>query len=107
MDQWVTVLLTDEFRLIWREPGTHYLPSNVRDIDSYGGESLMVWSGIMLDLSMSLKEAVTLWGGRLKLANPSENHPKNENRVAERVEPIATRTDELPYFNHDIPLRGL
>ncbi|GFU03243.1 hypothetical protein TNCV_2721281 [Trichonephila clavipes] len=40
------VLFTNEFRfslntdshstLIWGEPGTHYLPSNVRKIDNYG-----------------------------------------------------------------------
>ncbi|GBN59779.1 Transposable element Tcb2 transposase [Araneus ventricosus] len=59
MDQWATVLFTDESRFslntdsrrtfIWREPGTRYLPSNVRDIDHYGGGGLMVWAGIMLD----------------------------------------------------------
>ncbi|GBN43971.1 Transposable element Tcb2 transposase [Araneus ventricosus] len=59
MDQWATVLFTDEFRFslntdsrrtfIWREPGTRYPPSNVREIDHYGGGGLMVWAGIMLD----------------------------------------------------------
>ncbi|GBM22200.1 hypothetical protein AVEN_225086-1, partial [Araneus ventricosus] len=59
MDQWATVLFTDEcgFSLttdsrrtyIWREPETRYLPSNVREIDHYGGGGLMVWAGIMLD----------------------------------------------------------
>ncbi|GBN55318.1 hypothetical protein AVEN_57593-1 [Araneus ventricosus] len=59
MDQWATVLFTDESRFslntdsrrtfIWREPGTRYLPSNVREIDHYGGGGLMVWTGIMLD----------------------------------------------------------
>ncbi|GBM38350.1 hypothetical protein AVEN_170939-1 [Araneus ventricosus] len=59
MDQWATVLFTDESRFslntdsrrtfIWREPGTCYLSSNVREIDHYGGGSLMVWAGIMLD----------------------------------------------------------
>ncbi|GBO26284.1 hypothetical protein AVEN_121126-1, partial [Araneus ventricosus] len=59
MDQWATVLFTDEcgFSLttdsrrtyIWREPGTRYLPSNVREIDHYGGGGLMIWAGIMLD----------------------------------------------------------
>lgn len=58
-DQWATVLFTDESRFsltsdsrrtfIWREPGTRYLPSNVREIDHYGGGGLMVWAGIMLD----------------------------------------------------------
>ncbi|GBL86293.1 Transposable element Tcb2 transposase [Araneus ventricosus] len=59
MDQWETVLSTDESRFslntdsqrtfIWREPGTRYLPSNAREIDHYGGGGLMVWAGIMLD----------------------------------------------------------
>ncbi|GBN12829.1 Transposable element Tcb2 transposase [Araneus ventricosus] len=59
MDQWATVLFTDESRFslntnsrrtfIWREPGTRYLPSNVREIDHYGGGGLMVWAGIMLE----------------------------------------------------------
>ncbi|GBO22614.1 hypothetical protein AVEN_135717-1 [Araneus ventricosus] len=59
MDQWTIVLFTDESRFslntdsgrafIWREPGTRYLPSNVRVIDHYGGRGLMVWAGIMLD----------------------------------------------------------
>ncbi|GBN38897.1 hypothetical protein AVEN_153224-1 [Araneus ventricosus] len=59
MGQWATVLFTAESRFslntdsrctfIWREPGTRYLPSNVREIDYYGGGGLMVWAGIMLD----------------------------------------------------------
>ncbi|GBL82593.1 hypothetical protein AVEN_164457-1, partial [Araneus ventricosus] len=59
MDQWATVLFTDESRFslntdsrrtfIWREPGNRYLPSNVREIYHYGGGGLMVWAGIMLD----------------------------------------------------------
>ncbi|GBM62216.1 Transposable element Tcb2 transposase [Araneus ventricosus] len=59
MDQWATVLFTDEslFSLntdsrrtfIWREPGTRYLLSNVREIDHYGGGVLVGWAGIMLD----------------------------------------------------------
>ncbi|GBM88907.1 hypothetical protein AVEN_85940-1 [Araneus ventricosus] len=59
MDQWATVLFTDESRFslntdscrtfIWIEPGTRYLPSNVREIDHYGGGGLMVWVGNMLD----------------------------------------------------------
>ncbi|GBN95822.1 Transposable element Tcb2 transposase [Araneus ventricosus] len=59
MDQWATVLFTDESRFslntdsrrtfIWREPGTRYLLSNVREIDHYGGGCLMVLAGIMLD----------------------------------------------------------
>ncbi|UYV76586.1 K02A2.6-like, partial [Cordylochernes scorpioides] len=31
---------------IWREPGTRYHPSNIREIDSFGGGSLLVWAGI-------------------------------------------------------------
>ncbi|GFW49853.1 transposable element Tc1 transposase [Trichonephila clavipes] len=34
---------------VGREPGTRYLPSNVREIDNYGGEGLIVWAGTMLD----------------------------------------------------------
>ncbi|GBO20404.1 hypothetical protein AVEN_259722-1 [Araneus ventricosus] len=59
MNQWATVLFTDESRFsrntdsrrtfIRREPGTRFLPSNVREIDHYGGEDLMVWPSIMLD----------------------------------------------------------
>ncbi|GBN20743.1 Transposable element Tcb2 transposase [Araneus ventricosus] len=59
MDQWATILFTDESRFslstdsrrtfIWREPGTRNLPSNVREIDHYGGGGLMVWAGFMLD----------------------------------------------------------
>ncbi|GFU85564.1 transposable element Tc1 transposase [Trichonephila clavipes] len=55
MDQWVTdesrfCLNTDSCRtFIWREPGTCYLPSYVREIDKYGRGGLMVWTGIMLN----------------------------------------------------------
>ncbi|GBM55183.1 Transposable element Tc1 transposase [Araneus ventricosus] len=59
MDQWATVLFTDESRFslntdslrtfICIEQGTRYLPSNVREIDHYGGGGLMIWAGIMLD----------------------------------------------------------
>ncbi|GFY35949.1 hypothetical protein TNCV_4843211 [Trichonephila clavipes] len=34
---------------MWREPGTHYLPSNVREIDHNDGGGLMVWTGITFD----------------------------------------------------------
>ncbi|GBN16377.1 hypothetical protein AVEN_182637-1, partial [Araneus ventricosus] len=47
----------------------------------------------------------TLWGGQLQ--PPSENHPRNENSVAERVGPIATGNDKLPYFTYEVTLRGL
>ncbi|UYV84424.1 hypothetical protein LAZ67_X002122 [Cordylochernes scorpioides] len=46
-DQWANVLFSDESRFslntdsrrvfIWREPGTHYHPSNIREIDSFRG----------------------------------------------------------------------
>ncbi|GFU79456.1 DDE_3 domain-containing protein [Trichonephila clavipes] len=59
MNQWVTILFTDEshFSLntdsnhtfIWREPGTRHLPSNVRKIDNYGGRGLIIWASILLD----------------------------------------------------------
>ncbi|GFU57523.1 DDE_3 domain-containing protein [Trichonephila clavipes] len=59
MGHWATILFTDESRFslntdsrrsfILGGPGTHYLPSNVREIDNYGGGGLMVWAGIMLD----------------------------------------------------------
>ncbi|KFM74611.1 Transposable element Tc3 transposase, partial [Stegodyphus mimosarum] len=57
MEQWATILFTDESRFslntdfrrnfIWREPGIRYLPFNVLEINNYGG--VMVWAGIMLD----------------------------------------------------------
>lgn len=57
--QWSTVLFTDESRFsldtdsrrtfIWREPGTRYHPSLIREKDHYGGGGVMVWAGIMLD----------------------------------------------------------
>ncbi|GFV09618.1 uncharacterized protein TNCV_1155621 [Trichonephila clavipes] len=31
------------------EPGTRYLPSNVREINHHGNGGLMVWAGITLD----------------------------------------------------------
>ncbi|UYV83102.1 hypothetical protein LAZ67_22002217 [Cordylochernes scorpioides] len=54
-DQWANVLLSDESRFslntdsrrvfIWREPGTRYHPSSIREIDSFRGGSLLVWAG--------------------------------------------------------------
>ncbi|UYV81500.1 hypothetical protein LAZ67_20001368 [Cordylochernes scorpioides] len=54
--QWANVLFSDESRFslntesrrvfIWREPGTRYHPSNIREIDSFRGGSLLVWAGI-------------------------------------------------------------
>ncbi|UYV60868.1 hypothetical protein LAZ67_1002642 [Cordylochernes scorpioides] len=50
-DQWANVLFSDESRFslytdsrrvfIWREPGTRYHPSNIREIDSFRGGSLL------------------------------------------------------------------
>ncbi|UYV84314.1 hypothetical protein LAZ67_X001824 [Cordylochernes scorpioides] len=55
-DQWANVLFSDESRFslntdsrrvfIWREPGTRYHPSNIREIDIFGEGSLLVWAGI-------------------------------------------------------------
>ncbi|KFM60781.1 Transposable element Tcb2 transposase, partial [Stegodyphus mimosarum] len=63
-EQWATVLFIDEFHFnlntdsrrtfMRREPGTHYLPSNVREINNYGGGGVMVWAGIILDGRASL-----------------------------------------------------
>ncbi|GBN46032.1 Transposable element Tc1 transposase [Araneus ventricosus] len=184
MEQWVTVLFTDESRFslntdsrrtfIWREPGTRYLPSNVCEIDHYGGGGLMVWAGIMLDGRTPLhvfergtvtgvryrdnildpyvrlfrgafglefilmddnarphrallvdeflqsqdtrrmdwparsadlnpiEQVRTLWGRQLQLATPSENHPGNENSIVQRVRPITTGNDKLPYFKYEV-----
>ncbi|GFV63312.1 HTH_Tnp_Tc3_2 domain-containing protein [Trichonephila clavipes] len=59
MDQWTTILFTYESHFglntdsrhtfIWKEPGTRYLPYNVREIDHCGGGDLMVWASILLD----------------------------------------------------------
>ncbi|UYV79238.1 hypothetical protein LAZ67_17001702 [Cordylochernes scorpioides] len=55
-DQWANVLFSDKSRFslntdsrhvfIWREPGTRYHPSNIREKDSFRGGSLLVWAGI-------------------------------------------------------------
>ena len=34
--------------MIWREPGTRYQPSNIRERDAYGRGSVCVWGGISL-----------------------------------------------------------
>ncbi|GBN94937.1 hypothetical protein AVEN_233208-1 [Araneus ventricosus] len=46
-------------------------------------------------------------GRQLQLATPSENHPGNQNGVAERVGPIDTGNDKLLYFKHEFTLQGL
>ncbi|GFX18340.1 transposable element Tc1 transposase [Trichonephila clavipes] len=152
MDQWATVLFTDESRFglnesrrtfIWREPRTRYLSSNVHEIYNFGGGDFSVWAGIMLDDRTHLhafeRSSVTaarykdevlelyvrfqsedircmdwparspdfnpiehVWGAQLQLEKPSENHPGKESSVANRVGPIATRTDKMPYFKYDL-----
>lgn len=62
--QWGNVLFTDESRFsldtdsrrvfIWREPGTRYRHSNIRERDRFGGGGIMVWAGIMLNGRTSL-----------------------------------------------------
>ncbi|GBN12448.1 hypothetical protein AVEN_146683-1 [Araneus ventricosus] len=57
-DQWRAGFFTDESRLslqsdsrcslIWREPVTHYHPSNIRKRDAYRGGSVCVWGSISL-----------------------------------------------------------
>ncbi|GBL83507.1 hypothetical protein AVEN_53740-1 [Araneus ventricosus] len=78
MDQWATILFTDESRFslntdsrrtfIWREPGTRYIPSNAHKIDHYGRGGLMVWLGIMLDgrTPLHVFEGGTVTGVRCK-----------------------------------------
>ncbi|GFX43365.1 uncharacterized protein TNCV_4873851 [Trichonephila clavipes] len=61
MDEWVTLLFTERLipvhiltsysrlNFMWRELGTHFLPSNVREIDHYNSRDLMVWAGISVN----------------------------------------------------------
>ncbi|GFX05042.1 transposable element Tc1 transposase [Trichonephila clavipes] len=58
-DQWRRVLFTDESRfstrsdsqrvLIWREIGTRFYTSNIKERHHYGGPGVLVWGGIMLN----------------------------------------------------------
>ncbi|GBM71614.1 hypothetical protein AVEN_259473-1 [Araneus ventricosus] len=48
-----------------------------------------------------------VWEGNCNSQPPSENHPGNENSVAERLGPIATGNDKLPYFKYEVTLQGL
>ncbi|GFU01780.1 transposable element Tc1 transposase [Trichonephila clavipes] len=58
-DQWSRVLLTNESQfstrsdsqhvLIWREIGTRFCPSNIKERHRYGGPGVLVWGGIMLN----------------------------------------------------------
>ncbi|GFT56195.1 transposable element Tcb2 transposase [Trichonephila clavipes] len=57
--QWSRVLFTDESRfstrsdsqrvLIWREIGTRFYTSNIKERHRYGGPGVLVWAGIMLN----------------------------------------------------------
>ncbi|GFV65611.1 transposable element Tcb2 transposase [Trichonephila clavipes] len=57
--QWSRVLFTDESRfsarsnsqrvLIWREIGTRFYTSNIKERHHYGGPGVLVWGGIMLN----------------------------------------------------------
>ncbi|UYV64942.1 K02A2.6-like, partial [Cordylochernes scorpioides] len=78
-DQWANVLFNDESRFslntdsrrvfIWREPGTRYHPSNIREIDSFRGGNLLVWAGISSSRRTPLH--IFFWG--------HFNCPKSEN----------------------------
>ncbi|UYV70922.1 hypothetical protein LAZ67_8001110, partial [Cordylochernes scorpioides] len=78
-DQWANVLFSDESRFslntdsrrvfIWREHGTRYHPSNIREIDSFRGGSLLVWAGISSSRRTPLH--IFFWG--------HFNCPKSEN----------------------------
>ncbi|GFV07600.1 transposable element Tcb2 transposase [Trichonephila clavipes] len=58
-DQWSRVLFTDESRfstrsdsqrvLIWREIGTRFYTSNIKERHHYGGPGVLVWGDIMLN----------------------------------------------------------
>ncbi|GFT57814.1 transposable element Tcb2 transposase [Trichonephila clavipes] len=58
-DQWSCVLFTDESRfstrsdsqrvLIWREIGTRFYTSNIKERHHYAGPGVLVWGGIMLN----------------------------------------------------------
>ncbi|GFU50496.1 transposable element Tcb2 transposase [Trichonephila clavipes] len=58
-DQWSRVLFTDEIRfstrrnsqrvLIWKEIGTGFYPSNLKERYRYGGSGVLIWGGIMLN----------------------------------------------------------
>ncbi|GFV75252.1 transposable element Tcb2 transposase [Trichonephila clavipes] len=57
--QWSRVLFTDESRfstrsdsqrvLIWRDIGTRFYASNIKERHHYGGPGVLVWGGIMLN----------------------------------------------------------
>ncbi|GFW98252.1 transposable element Tcb2 transposase [Trichonephila clavipes] len=58
-DQWSRILFADESRfstrsdsqrvLIWREIGTRFYTSNIKERHHYGGPGVLVWGGIMLN----------------------------------------------------------
>ena len=39
---------------IWREENTRYLPCNIKERDTYAGESVLVWGGISLGWRIDL-----------------------------------------------------
>ncbi|GFW86762.1 transposable element Tc1 transposase [Trichonephila clavipes] len=47
------------------------------------------WSAMSIHLN-PIGMSGTLWRGQLRLETPSQNHPGNENSVAERVGSIST-----------------
>ncbi|GFX57737.1 transposable element Tcb2 transposase [Trichonephila clavipes] len=59
-DQWSRALFTDESRfstrsdshrvLIWREIGTRFYTSTIKERQHYGGPGVLVWGGIMLNV---------------------------------------------------------
>lgn len=58
MDNWRTVLFTDESKVkffsddrrvrVWRKPGERFEDPCIRETDRFGGPSIMVWGGISL-----------------------------------------------------------
>ncbi|GFY03964.1 transposable element Tcb2 transposase [Trichonephila clavipes] len=64
-DQWIRVLFADESRfstgsdsqrvLIWREIGTRFYTSNIKERHHYGGPGVLVWGGIMLNGRIELQ----------------------------------------------------
>ncbi|GFX16792.1 transposable element Tc1 transposase [Trichonephila clavipes] len=73
-NEWGRVLFTDESRfslssdshriLIWRERGSRNHPSNIIERDRYGGRSVLVWGGIMLDTDLHIFDAGSVNGTR-------------------------------------------
>lgn len=57
--QWSRILFTDESRFtvsfndgrtrVWRRPGERFIDATIREVDRYGGGSVMVWGGFHLN----------------------------------------------------------